>query len=231
MSSNKATRSRKAGSNRPTGIPIGPAGGTRSRAVSNVGPLPAVAAAATTPALGDNPSGDADQVVADTRCLMEALLEAECKKLRMEIEEQGAAFQEALTELHNRIKSVETSKGSDPEVIDLLKSDVQTARRDANHALEELKRSRDDADERFGRVATRLKALGTTAIVGPNDPGSPSSESADEETGRKSRRDKSRKHNNPSKLKWGSKDPKYADSDESEEHSRSSANESAEDKA
>lgn len=76
----------------------------------------------------------------------------------MEIGEHGAASQEALTKLQTHIKSVETNKGSDPELIDILKEEMQDACRNANQALQELKKARDDSDERFGLGATRLKA-------------------------------------------------------------------------
>lgn len=107
----------------------------------------------------------------------------------MEMKEHCIAFQKALAENHDRIKAVETIKGSDHEFIPFLKEYLQEARRDANFALEELKKSRGNAEERFSLEKIRLKALETTAVVSPSGPPNKSSDSMDEEEDRVPRRD------------------------------------------
>lgn len=120
----------------------------------------------------------------------------------MEIEEQVTAFQVALIELHDRIKVVQTSKGSEPEFIDLLKEDLQETRRNENFALEEQWKSRDDADERFGHRTSRLKTLETTEVVGPSGPACKSSDGEDEIEDRTSCRDRSRKAQSRKQVLW-----------------------------
>lgn len=224
--------SSKAGSSHPTGILKGPAGATLSRVGSNVGQEPVTAMTAT-PIPEGTVARLLDRVVEDTRRLNVALLDEESKKLRLEIREQGAAFHEALAELDAKMTSIKTEKNkcAEPEVIDQLTVAVQDTRRDANYALEELKRSHDDADERFGQVATRLKSLETAAFVGPSGQEVPSSENEREAPERGFRRGRSRKQKKPSKVVWKTKSSKYDDSEWSEEDSRSSGNESEEEKA
>lgn len=109
-------------------------------------------AEASTHVIEGTSAGLPDRVVDDMRSLIVALIEEESKKLRLEIEDQGTTFHAALAELEVKIKSLEAEKDkvTDLEVMEYLKVAVQEAQRDANHALEELKRTRDDADERFG---------------------------------------------------------------------------------
>lgn len=148
-----------------------------------------------TPVTEETPEGLPDLVVEDTRRLIVVLLEEESSTLRMEVDEQGADFHEALLELDTKKKSTETdkNKGSDPGGIDQLTIAVKDARRDANHALEELKKSCDDADEGFGRVATHLKPLETRAYVGPSGQEATSSENENDALDRECRRDRSRR--------------------------------------
>lgn len=67
---------------------------------------------------------------------------------------------------------------------------MEETRRDANHALEELNKARDNMDERLGRVAALLKSLETAAPAGPSAIEVPSSDSVKDNKGRESRRKK-----------------------------------------
>lgn len=150
----------------------------------------------------------------------------------MEISTQGTAFKKALAEPHTGMQSIETGKKdeADPEVIELLKNDVQEARSDANFALEDLKRTRDDADERFGRVAIRLKALEIAAVGGSRGPAVHSSGSEEEQEDPVSRKGRPKKQKKPKKIVWQTRSSKNSNSGESQNVSRSSANDSAEDR-
>lgn len=103
------------------------------------------------------------EIVAMPRKDMVTLLQGKAAKVRAELVTQGEDFNDALRELHSKVKSLQTSSDEDvdPTVVNTLRDEMQEERKDANQVSEALPEARDEADAKFGPVSIRPKPLET----------------------------------------------------------------------
>ena len=162
----------RSGSARATRIPRAP----HTRSQANTAPDPEVQ---------ESPSGiETDKDNLDqrfekmkeiTRQEMKKYLEAELALARKQLEVEASEFHTVLGELTARGDLVEMERGDatnrlEPEVQASLKLSVKDARRDADRALESLGKFRTSIEDRFDRVAHRLKDLEQGAGPEPQEP-------------------------------------------------------------
>lgn len=155
---NRGPRSDKSGSGRVSNLP--PAPRTRSRAGS-AGDPQGSAVRDETAQKGLSPEELVNKMFQKIREENRKVLENEIVTLSSQLKLQAEEFAAAMENLSARIETLEgkANAWSDPEMLKSLQDSAKEARHDANQALESLAKSRDEADERFGRVAIRLKAL------------------------------------------------------------------------